>query len=155
MQKNHTTWQYKGTGDNFIYPTPEKTEILANRTQGESEVGMEMGTTESIIEGFTRYLEADGKRSKTIESYFGDVGGFLIYLQQMGTEFTGDLQRYQITSFRNHLVEDGYEASTINKKINSLQSFNRWLVDKGLTPESVVDPRKDRVKVASGSEKQV
>lgn len=36
-----------------------------------------------------------------------------------------------------------------------MQSFNRWLVEKGLTSETVIDLRKDRVKVASGSEKQV
>lgn len=73
----------------------------------------------------------------------------------MSIIFTGDLKRFHITSYRNNLVEKGYEASTVNKKINSLQSFNYWLVGKGLTIEIVIDLRKDRVKVASGSEKQV
>ena len=111
--------------------------------------------TKEIVQGFARYLTEDGKRTKTVESYGGDTTGFLAYLAQMGTEFTGDLKRFHITSYRNNLVENGYEASTVNKKINSLQSFNRWLVDKGLTSETVIDLRKDRVKVASGSEKQV
>lgn len=73
----------------------------------------------------------------------------------MDAEFTGELKRFQITSYRNNLVENSYEPSTINKKINSLQSFNHWLVEKGLTNKTVIDLRKDRVKVASGSEKQV
>lgn len=111
--------------------------------------------TKEIVQGFARYLTEDGKRPKTVESYVGDAIGFLTYLAQMGTDFTGDLKRFQITSYRNNLVENSYEASTVNKKINSLQSFTRWLVEKGLTSETVIDLRKDRVKVASGSEKQV
>lgn len=131
----------------MVYPTLKRTEISAPSVPVTEENG--------IVEGFTQYLVEDGKRPKTVESYVGDVVGFLDYLRGNGTDFTGDLKRFHITSYRNHLVESAYEASTINKKINSLQSFNRWLVDSGLTPETVVDLRKDRVRVASGSEKQV
>jgi integrase/recombinase XerD len=109
----------------------------------------------TLTEKFAQYLKEDGKRLPTIQSYAGDVDGFLAYLKQMGTEFVGDLKRFHITSYRNRLIEDGYEASTVNKKINSLQAFNRWLIDQGLTAADVVDLRKDKVKTAAGSEKQV
>ena len=108
-----------------------------------------------IVQRFAELLTEDGKRPKTIQSYTGDISGFLAYLHQMGVDFSGEMKRFHVTSYRNRLVENGYQASTINKKINSLQAFNRYLVDQGLTTETVVDLRKDRVKVASGSEKQV
>ena len=120
----------------------------------QEQIELNQGTKE-IVRGFTQYLEEDGKRPKTIESYAGDVVGILVYLKQRGNDFTGDLKRFQITSYRNNLVEKGYEASTVNKKINSLLAFNRWLMGMGLAMETVIDLRKDRVKIASGSEKQV
>lgn len=89
----------------------------------------------ALDQHFAKHLTEDGKRSKTIQSYVGDVSGFLVYLQQKGIDFVGDIKRFHITSYRNHLIENGYEASTINKKINSLQAFNHWLVQQGLSPE--------------------
>lgn len=109
----------------------------------------------TLTEKFAQYIKEDGKRLPTIQSYAGDVDGFLVYLKQMGSDFDGNLKRFHITSYRNRLVEDGYEASTVNKKINSLQAFNRWLIGQGMTADDVVDLRKDKVKTAAGSEKQV
>ncbi len=111
--------------------------------------------SEILVQGFSQHLLEDGKSPKTIESYTGDVVGFLAYLGKMGVDFGGEMRRFHITNYRNHLVESGYEAATVNKKINSLQAFNRYLVELGLMTESVVDLRKDRVKVAAGGEKQV
>ena len=40
-----------------------------------------------FVEKFKRYLKADGKSPKTIESYVGDIGGFMSYIQNMGVKF--------------------------------------------------------------------
>ncbi|MFL0194359.1 tyrosine-type recombinase/integrase [Clostridium sp. WILCCON 0269] len=45
--------------------------------------------------------------------------------------------------------------NTINKKVNSLQSFNKYLVDSSYTNEIVVDLKKDKVRIAAGSEGEV
>lgn len=111
--------------------------------------------TIDFVENFKRYLKEDGKSPKTIESYVGDIAGFVAYLESMGAKFQGELKRFYVTSFRNHLIESRYEIATINKKINSLQSFNGFLMKNNYTSECVVDLRKDRMKVAFGSEKQV
>ena len=66
---------------------------------------------------------ADGKASKTLESYVGDIRAFLQWLESKGNSFTGNIKRFHITSYRNYIVQEGYEVNTINKKINSLQSF--------------------------------
>jgi integrase/recombinase XerD len=53
----------------------------------------------------------------------GDIAGFVAYLENMGVKFQGELKRFYVTSFRNYLIESQYEIATINKKINSIQSF--------------------------------
>ena len=69
--------------------------------------------------------------------------------------FTGNLKRFHITSYKNYLVQNNYEINTINKKINSLQSFNQFLMEGKYLTEQIVDLRKDKVKLAPGSEKEV
>ena len=70
-------------------------------------------------------------------------------------EFDGALQRYQVTTYKKYLIEADYKVNTINEKVNGLVCFNHFLVQKGLMTELVVDLRKDKVKVAGGSEKEV
>jgi len=41
----------------------------------------------TLTEKFAQYLEKDCKRLPTIQSYVGDVDGFLAYLKQMGSDF--------------------------------------------------------------------
>ncbi len=109
----------------------------------------------NLIDQFRQYLADDGKSDSTIVSYVGDIQGFVEYLQSKGVEFEGQLQRYQITSYKKHLLDADYEVNTINKKINSLVCFNHWLISQKLTHELVVSLRKDKVRVALGSEKEV
>lgn len=110
---------------------------------------------EQIVTGFEEALVADGKAAKTLESYVGDIRAFLQWVETKGNSFTGNLKRFHITSYRNYLVQEGYEINTINKKINSLQCFNQFLIDRGYLKEQVVDLKKDKVKVAAGSERDV
>lgn len=110
---------------------------------------------EKIVAGFEETLVADGKASKTLESYVGDIRAFLQWLESKGDTFTGNLKRFHVTSYRNYLVKEGYEVNTTNKKINSLQSFNQFLIDRRYLTEQIVDLSKDKVKVAAGSEQEV
>ena len=108
-----------------------------------------------VIEDFKISLIEDGKSAKTIESYIGDIRGFIEFLGSKGVEFNGNLQRFYVVSYKNFLVESNYEVATINKKINSIHALNRYLVAIGAMKEIVVENSKDRVKIAYGSEKQV
>lgn len=108
-----------------------------------------------ILEDFKINLVEDGKSPKTIQSYVGDITGLLRYLQTMGTEFEGILKRFYIISNKNYILENSYEPNTINKKINSIHAFNYFLIEKGYMQENIVDLKRDRVKVATGSDYQV
>lgn len=111
--------------------------------------------TEKQVTEFEEALAADGKAPKTVESYTGDIRAFLEWLESKSNIFTGNLKRFHITSYRSYLVQNNYEINTINKKLNSLQSFNQFLMDRGYLTEQVVDLKKDKVKLAAGSEKEV
>jgi integrase/recombinase XerD len=121
-------------------------ELAVGRT-GEGGGGL---TLEEVVAAFGRHLQEDGKSPKTVESYVGDVAGFLAYRDTKGAVNVTGLKRFHVTSYRSHLLEFGYETATINKKINSLQAFNRYLVDRGELNDMVVDLKRDKVKVATG-----
>ncbi len=108
-----------------------------------------------FITEFERYLYEDGKSPATILSYVGDVKGFLKFLSSNDHTFDGQLTRFFVTSFRGDLESQGYKYNTINKKINSLVSFNQFLLDQGIMDTRVVDLKKDKVRIAYGSEQEV
>ncbi|MGH4121126.1 site-specific integrase [Clostridium sp.] len=83
---------------------------------------------EKIVSSFEESLVADGKAPKTVESYTGDIRAFLEWLESKGNIFTGNMKRFHITSYKSELVQSNYEINTINKKLNSLQSFNQFLI---------------------------
>ena len=110
-----------------------------------------MDSKELILE-YQAYLMEEGKVTSTIDSYVGDIRGFLEFLESKRVNFRGNLTRIYITTYKAYLTENGY---TINKKINSLHSFNFFLVSKNLYTQKVVYPNKDKIKIARGSEKEI
>ncbi|MDP4147416.1 MAG: phage integrase N-terminal SAM-like domain-containing protein [Bacillota bacterium] len=84
--------------------------------------------TNDLVKKFKTHLEEDGKSDKTVESYVGDTSVFVTFLEGKGVDFNGETKRFYVTSYRNYLIENQYELSTINKKVNSIHSFNRYLV---------------------------
>jgi len=109
----------------------------------------------NYIESFESHLREQGRAEKTIQSYTGDTSGFLKYLASKELSFEGILNRFTIKSYKNHLIKENYEPTTINKKLNSLQSFNDFLMHEGIMTEKVVELGRDRIKIAKGSEKPV
>jgi integrase/recombinase XerD len=107
------------------------------------------------IQAFESYLSNNGKANKTIESYTGDVKGYFRYLSDKNITFKGNLNRFSINSYKKYLLDNHYEPTTINKKLNSLQSFNIQLIDSGAMTDMVINLARDRIKIAKGSEHQV
>ncbi len=85
-----------------------------------------------VIHQFTEYLVENGIAPKIIESYVRDVRTFVAYLAGMGVGDPTDLKRFYIASYKNHLTEQKYAVPTVNKKINSLQAFNLFLIERKL-----------------------
>ena len=107
-----------------------------------------------LLDDYRLYLLSDGKSAKTVVSYCGDVRAFLLWLESKQVSFAGNLTRFYITSYKS-AISDSHSINTYNKKINSLTSFNLFLLDRGFCDSQVVFPNKDKIKIAHGSEHQV
>lgn len=106
------------------------------------------------IAEFEQWLFTEGKAAKTIESYVNDVKGFQTYLQEK-LNSVPVLSRFSFVRYKEHLMKEGYAVSTINKKINSLKVYNDFLRTKGVISESFIQLKRDRIKIAAGSEDNV
>ena len=114
-----------------------------------------MDVRQAIEKEFEEYLIQNGIAPKTIESYTTDVRLFNDFIQEKGVKDIASLKRFYITNYKEWMQERGYAIATINKKINSLQAYNMFLMKKEYLSEQVVFLGKDRIKVASGSQKEV
>ncbi|WP_294750047.1 tyrosine-type recombinase/integrase [uncultured Exiguobacterium sp.] len=100
--------------------------------------GMANGERES----FRRFLYEQGRQPSTIASYVAEVEKF----SKSGT-FSS---RENILSYKQHLLDQGRKAATINKFLNAMTAYNDFLMAQG-----ELDCRwiywSDRIKVAQGS----
>lgn len=103
---------------------------------------------------FGQWLFEEGKATKTIDSYVTDVKGFQTYLEEKLTDVEV-LSRFSFIRYKEQLIKESYATATINKKINSLKVYNDFLREEGVLEETFIDLKRDRIKIASGSESQV
>jgi len=110
-----------------------------------------------ILADFRQYLLDDGKADRTVQSYVTDVFHFMSRVTEANPKSLSELTRQDVTMFRSHMVEKAFKPATVNKAVNSLSCFCHWLQVTGNHPEGqkLVDPKRDRVKVAAGSEGEV
>lgn len=92
-----------------------------------------------LKESFLKYLLLERNYSKqTVACYGTDIAEFEKYFKEVdeALDFTvvdGDLVRSWVLK----LMEDGYEATSVNRKLSSLRTFYRYLLRKG---EVTADP---------------
>jgi integrase/recombinase XerD len=96
------------------------------------------GLMMEIVKRFEHYLLENGIAPKTIESYVGDVEKFNQYLKEQNVDSVEQLKRFYMMSYKKRLIDEGYAIATINKKINSLQAYNFFLMKTGIVSERVV-----------------
>jgi len=109
------------------------------------------------LSDFRQYLLDDGKATRTVQSYDTDVFHFISHANEVDPKRLSELTRQDVTRFRSHMVAKAFKPATVNKAVNSLSCFCQWLQATGRHSEGqkLVDPKRDRVKVAAGSEGEV
>lgn len=108
-----------------------------------------------ILQQFRTWLEEDGRATSTVSSYVNDVKKFSQYLLEKQVDLKVPISRFYFISYMKHLESDGVKISTRNKKINSLKVYNDWLFKIGLVDDIFISIKKDKVKIANGSEAEV
>lgn len=111
--------------------------------------------TEHTLASFQQWLMEEGKAVATIESYLNDVRKFTGYLREKDCDPEVLLSRFYFTSYMKHLEAEGMAISTRNKKVNSLKVYNDWLFKNRLVDDIFFSIKKDKVKIAHGSETEV
>ncbi|ARK22256.1 tyrosine-type recombinase/integrase [Sporosarcina ureae] len=104
------------------------------------------------IESFTRWLFEEGRSPRTIESYGSDIKGFQQFLREKAVGEDQPLSCYSFVRFKEHLFKEEYAVATINKKINNLKVYNDFLRIQAIVNESIIVLKRDRIKIAAGSE---
>ncbi|MEK4530521.1 tyrosine-type recombinase/integrase [Solibacillus sp. FSL K6-1554] len=104
---------------------------------------------------FRIWLEEDGRAISTVCSYVSDVSKFNQYLMEKNVDLAVPLSRFYFTSYMKYLEAEGMAISTRNKKVNSLKVYNDWLFRNRMVDEIFISIKKDKVKVAHGSEAEV
>jgi integrase/recombinase XerD len=98
---------------------------------------------ERTVKEYVTYLAGEkGFASNTIDAYEGDIRQFLDFLAAQ-TKTLEDVHDKDITDFVRHLGKPGIASTTISRKISSLKSFFRFLIEEQLIEEDptvVIEP---------------
>lgn len=112
-------------------------------------------TDEQVVMNFKQWLIEDGKADATVRSYVNDVRKFNEYLNEREVVKEEMINRFYFTSYIKHLKAQEVAVNTINKKITSLKVYNDWLFRTLLVKDVYISIKRDKVKVANGSEDEV
>ena len=108
-----------------------------------------------IVQAFKQWLIEDGRAESTVQSYVNDVNKFNSYLVERDADPEVLFSRFYFTSYLKQLQQEGMKINTINKKITSLKVYNDWLHQNGMVDDVYIRIKKDKIRVASGSEDEV
>ncbi|MGH4049993.1 MAG: phage integrase N-terminal SAM-like domain-containing protein [Clostridium sp.] len=101
----------------------------------------------NIIEEFKENLMKNNKASTTIKSYIFDVNSFIYFIERLGIVFTGEFNSAQYSDFIKSQIEQKIKPNTINKRINSLQQFNIYLLFKKYMKGVIIISKNDRLPI--------
>lgn len=109
--------------------------------------------SENVIaqtKAFEEYLVADGKASKTLVNYLGDVKEFTNFLASQSITDLSEIKRIHVTEFIDSLHAKHLMPRTMNKKINSISCLCKFLKNSSILPETEnpIILAEDRVKIS-------
>jgi len=92
-----------------------------------------------LIEEFLIYLHSEKRYSeKTIESYRNDLNQFHVFCVRDGAEGM-DLHYRTIRNWVISMMDSGYSARSVHRKLSSLRSYCRYLIREGHLGSNPVD----------------
>jgi hypothetical protein len=100
-----------------------------------------------IIEEFKENLVEHNKAATTIKSYIFDVNSFISFVESVGITFTGEFNTSQYDDFIKSQIEIKVKPNTINKRINSMQQFNIFLLLKKYMNGVIIISKNQRLSI--------
>ena len=104
------------------------------------------------IEQFSDYLKNTKKKAaNTVEAYERDVKEFTSFVAARGIADVTDVKNTDVVAYLLELKNAGKSAATVNRKLASVRSFYRFLLEKGKIDEdptnNIKSPRIPRKKL--------
>ncbi len=104
------------------------------------------------IEQFSDYLKNTKKKAaNTVEAYERDVKEFTSFVAARGIADVTDVKNTEVVAYLLELKNAGKSAATVNRKLASVRSFYRFLLEKGKIDEdptnNIKSPRIPRKKL--------
>ncbi len=84
---------------------------------------------------FLSYLKSKGKSKNTLVAYLSDVSQFIAFLSKKGKFSLDEVNTLDILDFKTLLHTERYSEASIARKINSLNTFFKFLIKKGYYTE--------------------
>ncbi|MBU2592474.1 MAG: tyrosine-type recombinase/integrase [Patescibacteria group bacterium] len=85
---------------------------------------------ENAIRRFIDRLKSLGRSNNTIVAYQGDLNQLAAFLKEQAVENVDQIKTELIESFKDHLGKNGYTPKSISRKLNSVKSIFRFLVEE-------------------------
>lgn len=88
---------------------------------------------------FTQFLQNSGRAHATVIAYSKDIEQIIQFLAEKSKTSLADITSEDIEAFKELLKKQRYTAKSISRKINSMKSFFRFLINEGLLTENPAD----------------
>lgn len=99
-----------------------------------------------IIDAFKVYLVTNSKAKATINSYIFDVKSFVDFIEKVEKQvFKGQFNEKQYKNYIKSQRKANYRIATLNKRINSIASFNNYLTETNLMSSRIADLKTDKI----------
>ncbi len=85
---------------------------------------------ENAIRRFVDHLKSLSRSNNTIVAYQGDLNQLTVFLKGQSIETVDQIKTELIEGFKDRMAKDGYTPKSISRKLNSVKSLFRFLVEE-------------------------
>lgn len=102
-------------------------------TQNNKLVNDNLTSLNKALEKFLVHLRNQSRSNNTIIAYQNDLDQLIIFVGQKNVSDISQISADHLKDFKNYLLEEKkYTSKTVSRKLNSIKSFCRFLLDSGV-----------------------
>ena len=100
-----------------------------------------------MLDGFKDFMDIELRLSEnSINSYYSDVKLYEKYYNDSYDEELNELVYADVKMYKQYLLNSGTDSKTINRKLTSLRTYNKFLIQEKIQTEMVIKDR-DFIKI--------
>ena len=100
-----------------------------------------------MLNGFKDFMDSELRLSEnSINSYYSDVKLYEKYYKDSYDEELNELVYADVKMYKQYLLNNSTDSKTINRKLTSLRTYNKFLIQEKIQTEMVIKDR-DFIKI--------